>query len=254
MLDIETAALRAYAWGLFDQNIGLNQIECDWHIISWAAKWIDKPKLFYMDQRHEKNVENDKKILKGIWNLMDEADVIVSQNGKAFDIKKLNARFVIHGMPPPSPFQQIDTRILAKRHFAFTSTKLEYLSDKLCKHKKMKTKEFQGFDLWKECLRGNIRAWNELKLYNCRDVIATEELYKRLAPWGTSVNLNVFDSVEQFRCKECGSKNVSRNGTRSNRTGKYARFVCRDCHAWGHTEGAKHNLMTKGKKASLKGP
>ena len=54
-------------------------------------------------------------------------------NRKAVDNKKLNARFMLNGMQPPSSFRNIDTKILAKRYFGFTSNKLAYLTDKLCK-------------------------------------------------------------------------------------------------------------------------
>ena len=86
-----------------------------------------------------------------MWKLLDEADIVIGQNSKAFDIKKLNARFIIHGMQPPSSYRQIDTKILAKKHFNFTSNKLEYLSDKLnVKYKKQTKRKFSGFEMWKE--------------------------------------------------------------------------------------------------------
>jgi hypothetical protein len=31
--DIETAPILGYVWRLWDQNIGLNMIEQDWHVI-----------------------------------------------------------------------------------------------------------------------------------------------------------------------------------------------------------------------------
>src|SRR5271165_5802739 len=134
VLDIETAPLLGYVWSIWEQNVALNQINSDWHVLSWAAKWLgDSPdKMLYMDQRNAKNIEDDTKILEEIWRLLDEADVVITQNGKSFDIKKLNARFAINGMQPPSSFKQIDTKIIAMKHFGFTSNKLEYMTDKLC--------------------------------------------------------------------------------------------------------------------------
>ena len=86
--DIETAPILAYSWGIWDQNIGLNQIKEDWFILSWSAKWLGDDKIMYMDQRNARRVNNDKKLLKAVWKLLDDADIVVTQNGKSFDQKK----------------------------------------------------------------------------------------------------------------------------------------------------------------------
>src|ERR1044071_6893370 len=133
-LDIETAPLEVYAWQLGKQYVSLDQVKEDWSILSWAAKWQgdSNNKIMYEDLRGKKDTRDDKKLLKNIWKLMNEADIIVTQNGIRFDTKKLNSRFKINGLGRPSPYQQIDTLKISKKHFAFTSNKLAYLSDKLC--------------------------------------------------------------------------------------------------------------------------
>lgn len=249
LIDIETAPLISYTWGLWDQTIGLNQIKNDWHVLSWSAKWLDDKKIMYMDQRNEKNIEDDSRILKAIWKLIDEADILISQNGKAFDIKKLNARFIFHGMRPPSSYKHIDTKELAKRHFAFTSNKLEYMSDKLCKkYKKIKVKKFQGFELWKECLAGNISAWKEMEKYNKYDVLALEELYNKMAPWDSSINFNLYRDGDDVKCN-CGSKHLMKNGYAYTNIGKFHRYYCKDC---GAPVRGRQNLLSPKKKASLR--
>ena len=174
--DIETVPIIASVWKLWDNNVGLNMIEKDWHVLSWAAKWYDSDEILYEDQRHAKDFENDKKILKSIWKLLDAADIVIGQNSKKFDVKKLNARFIMHGMQPPSSFRQIDTLLIAKRHFSFTSNKLEYMTDKLCtKYKKSGHAKFPGFKLWSECMKGNQEAFQEMQDYNKMDVLILEE-------------------------------------------------------------------------------
>lgn len=186
VFDIETAPILAHVWGLFDQNVGLNQIQSDWHVLSWSAKWLGDPpsKVMYQDQRNAKDVTNDKKILESIRDLLNEADLVVTQNGVKFDSKKLNARFLFHEIESPSSYRHRDTLRMAKKHFNFTSYKLEYMTDKFCKkYKKLKHKKFPGHELWKECLKGNKEAWNEMEKYNKHDVLATEELYNVLKQW-----------------------------------------------------------------------
>jgi DNA polymerase elongation subunit (family B) len=190
VLDIETAPMIGYIWSLFDQNVPLNMLLRDWFILSWTAKWLHEDKVMYKDQRNKKGkaLENDKALLVPLWKLMNEADILITQNGISFDIKKLNAKFLEHGMGIPAPFKHIDTYRLAKKHFGFTSNKLEYMSKKFnTKYKKQDHEEFSGFKLWSECMGGNIKAWKSMERYNNFDVLATEELFTKLA---------VFDKTE----------------------------------------------------------
>jgi hypothetical protein len=175
IIDIETRPMLAKVWGLFDQNIALNQIVDEGGIFSWSAKWIGSKEIMYRDVKGNKKKEKD--LLKPIWELMDEADIIIGQNSNSFDIKKLNAKFLEYKLGPPSEYKKIDTMLLAKKHFKFVSNKLEFMSKKFCKVKKLAHSKFPGFSLWDECEKGNSLAWKEMKLYNMADVEATEELF-----------------------------------------------------------------------------
>lgn len=251
IFDIETAPILAHVWQLWDQNVAVNQIDRDWVVLSWAAKWADEPEVMYQDQRKvlkSQNVPNDKELLKGIWQLLDQADVVVTQNGKKFDQPKLFARFVINGMKPPSSFKHIDTRAIAKRQFAFTSNSLEYMSAKLCvKYKKLKHKKFPGFELWTECLKGNLAAWNEMEKYNKHDVLALEELWNKIRMWDNSVNFNLYTDLDDIHC-QCGGEYV-RNGYCFTAVGKYQRYRCFDC---GVEMRGRENLFGDRKKITLK--
>jgi hypothetical protein len=249
--DIETAPMLGYVWGLWENNVALNQLYSDWHVLSWSAKWLGDPpnKVMYMDQRNAKNIEDDSAILKKIWELFNEADIVITQNGKNFDQKKLNARFIMNGFQPPSSYKHIDTKQIASKHFGFTSNGLEYMSDKLCvKYKKQKHAKFSGFDMWKECLAGNLEAWKEMETYNKYDVLALEELYTKLIPWDNSVNFNLYHDEEDHICK-CGSTSFIKNGFYYTSSGKYQKHKCKSC---GAEHRDKENLFSKEKRASLK--
>lgn len=249
ILDIETAPILGYVWQLWEQNVALNQIKSDWYVLSWSAKWLHEPKVMYADQRGSKNLENDKPLLEKVWELLDNCDILLTQNGKQFDHKKLNARFVIHGMKPPTPYKHIDTLLIAKKHFGFTSNKLEYMSDKLCtKYKKQAHKKFPGFEMWKECLAGNVKAWKAMEKYNKYDVLALEELYTKLIPWDNSIDFNLWNEAETRTCK-CGSENLQKRGFFFSPTGKFQRYKCNEC---GAATRDRENLMTKSKRKSLK--
>lgn len=242
--DIETTPMTAHVWGLRDQNIGLNQIIKDWSVLAWAAKWLGDPpsKAMYLDNRKAKDVRDDKALLQPLWKLLDEADIVITQNGKNFDSPKLNARFIVHGMNPPSPYTHLDTYQIVRRVAKFTSNKLEYLTDKLCvKYKKLSHKKFPGMSLWNECLNGNKDAWNEMKRYNIHDVLSTEEFYTKIRAWAPEAMPKPYEAVNTNRdCAICGAKgSVFGNGTRTIKTRRYQRLLCGKCGSYSKGEVIK---------------
>lgn len=253
-LDIETFSLELYGWGLYDQNHGLNQIKQDWTVASWAAKWVGESKVYYEDVSKQRNKRDDSKILKGAWKMMDEADILLTQNGVAFDAKKLNARFIINNMDPPSPYKHIDTKKLAKKSFGFTSNSLEYMSKALgTKYKKLAHKKFPGFDLWRACLDGNLEAWREMKKYNIHDVLALEAIYEKMIPWHNPIDFRVYNNDDRPACPSCGESRLQSRGFEYTKTGKFKRYQCQSCASWHSERGQSNNLLSDEKRASLKG-
>jgi hypothetical protein len=253
ILDIETAPILANVWRTWKENVGLNQIRHDWYILSFSAKWLHqrgRKHVMYFDQSQAANIEDDTGLMQKLWELLDEADFVVAHNGRKFDLKKINARFIIRGFLPPSPYQIIDTLDIAKGNFAFTSNRLAYLTDTLCTEKKLAHAKFPGFDLWKECLAGNPAAWREMKAYNIQDVMSLEELYLKLRAWDTKhPSVTAIDEPAVTACPKCGSHNVIQKGYRHTQVGKYARFCCNDCGGWSrgrtmlNTKDVRSNLL-----------
>ncbi len=251
VFDIETSYMTASIWRPFENTIQLKQIQKDWSILSWSAKWLDEDKVMYMDNRNNKNPRDDKKLLKGMWNLLNEADVVITQNGISFDSKKLNARFVMNGIrKPPSPYRHIDTKRIAAKHFAFTSNGLEYLTENLCKkYKKLVGRQnFPGQQLWDQCLAGNKAAFKEMERYNKADVLSTEELYYILAPWDSSIDFSVYTDDTDHVCS-CGSHKLQARGFSHTSTGRFQRYQCTSCGKWSRS---RVNLLSQEKRSSLK--
>lgn len=235
VLDIETWPMKASVWGLKDVNISLNQIQDDWSVMGWGAKWFKAPasEVMYEDVRKQRNLRDDRKILQAVWNLLDEADIVITQNGQSFDGPKLNARFILHGMPPPSPYRHLDTYRIVKRVAKFTSNKLEYLTAKLCtKYKKLSHAKFPGQSLWNECEKRNPKAWDEMRTYNIHDVLSTEELYIKLQAWAPETMPKPHDTDNNTKCGVCGAYQVVNNGLRFANKAAYRRLHCLNCGAW----------------------
>lgn len=88
-LDIETAPTAAFVWGLFKQNVAINQIERDMYVLNWSARWLGEDETI-SDSLHwhklwDTDPQNDKIIVKSIWKLLDQADYVVAHNGDRFD-------------------------------------------------------------------------------------------------------------------------------------------------------------------------
>jgi len=229
LFDIETTPMEVFVWGLIgNKYINHDNIINDWNVLSWSAKWLCDSKVMSDIQRSDEAIErDDKRVLNGIWKLIDQADIVITQNGNAFDIKKLNTRFKINGYPPPSSFQSIDTLLVAKRNFAFSSNKLDYMSKIMIRRGKIET----NFDLWRNCLLGDKKALKKMQKYNEEDVRLLEEVYIELRPWIKShPNVGIYIDGEAKACPTCGSENIRRNGSYYTTTvNQYQSYSCNNC-------------------------
>jgi len=253
IFDLETAPIEAYVWALWDQNIGLDQIKSEWSILAYGAKWLGEKDIFYGDTSGggKDRIRDDSKLLEGIWELFDKADIVVAQNGAKFDVKKLNARLMMHGFPPYSPIRVIDTLVASRKYFGFSSNKLAWLSRWLTTAPKSDHRKFPGFELWVECLRDNPEAWKEMKRYNIRDVIACEQLYLKLRPWiANHPNLGAYkEGITKQSCPKCGSTKMQKRGITVTQQGQYQRYQCNKCAGW--SRGKELLLPLEERKALL---
>lgn len=250
IIDIETAPMELYGYGLRDQNFSINQIKQDWYVLSWAAKWHDAPadQIMYADNRHAEDITDDYGIISQIWQLLMDADIVVGQNSVKFDTKKLNARFIKHGFPPPTSYRQIDTYKIGRKVFGFTSYKLEYMSGLLCKkYQKLKHAKFSGFELWLQCLKRNPEAWEEMELYNKYDILSTEELWTILRPYDKTINLNVYFDSMANKCF-CGSSDLKFTGYVYTNAARKERYNCAECNC---EFVGRENILSKEKKQNL---
>lgn len=229
VFDIETAPLKGYFWRIWKENIGMNQLIADWHMLTWAAKWLDDKEVMYDSTHLHGDPTNDRPLLESLHQLLDDADIVVAHNGNRFDIPKVNARFLQAGLHPPSPYKRIDTLQVAKRQFAFTSNRLDAIAQYLgigAKH------ETGGFQLWEQCLAGSHAAFDKMVEYNIQDVELLEQVYKEMRPWIPN-HPNIGNLEEQTHaCPKCGSKHLQKRGFSYTQVGKYQRYQCNSCGGW----------------------
>jgi uncharacterized protein YprB with RNaseH-like and TPR domain len=220
VLDVETRPALVYTFELKETTIRWRQIKEESCIIAWSAKWLNEPinTIKYMDLRNAKYpIVDDSSILRPLHKMMSDADIIVGQNSKEFDVKRLNARFDMNGLKPLTHFKHYDLYLMSRQVAAYTSQKLEYVAEKLnSKYKKLQHKNFPGMTLWLECLAGNIDAWNEMKKYNIHDVLSTEERCNLVRKWAPKA----FPDLDATKCGGCGKVNI-------------VKIKCEECGRWG---------------------
>lgn len=176
MLDIETTPMQVYAWGLWDQNITIDQIIKPTEMLCFGARWYGKKNVIFKSVHHD----GKKAMLEELHSLMEEADILVGWNSAAFDHKHINREFIENGMLPPSPVKDLDLMSITKANFQFPSNKLDYVAQTLGVGAKVK---HSGFQLWLDCMAGDDKAWKEMKKYQLQDVNLLIDLYDILAPW-----------------------------------------------------------------------
>ena len=240
LLDIETLPIEALVWDVWKQNIYMEQVKKDWSILCWAAKWLYDDKVMGEVVTPEEAMEHkDDSVLPRLWELMEEANIIVWHNGDNFDKKKINARLFQNGYTKPMYYQSIDTKKIAVDNFAFTYNKLDWISQILGIGRKIETE----FKWWKECEAGSVKHLNMMLKYNKMDVHLEEEVYLKLRPWmDKHPNVGLFSNEIGNVCPTCGSNNLHWKGTYSTALGLYQAFRCEDCGGLGRSTKKVHKL------------
>ena len=226
LFDVETSFYHFVGWGTYKQYIQHHQITEHQYIISWAAKWLyDENVQSDVVTPEESKNRDDRRILKSIHKLLDEADIVVGHNGDRFDLRKLRWRFISEGMAPPSPFKIIDTLKVARREFFAPSYKQDFLT----KYFKLENKIQTDFQLWVDCEAGIPEKLEEMVEYNRHDVMGLEDLYLKIRPYICNhPNLGVL--MEDDICPTCGSKHLQETSsvylTSAN---KFPVYKCEKC-------------------------
>lgn len=224
-LDIETTPNVAHTWGLWDQNIGLNQLVQVGGLLCLVAKWYDEPDPIFLSEWGD----GRDGMVREAWRLLDEADYVVGFNSQSFDVKHLNREFALLGLPKPRPFRNVDLLLTARRHFRFASNKLDFIAGQLGLGHKVK---HEGHDLWKACMAGDSGAQQRMEEYNVQDVLLTEQLFDRLRPWlGSQLNLGLYAPVGSVVCPSCGSEDLLAEGSVETGVSRYLAQRCNACGA-----------------------
>lgn len=224
-IDIETAANVGAYWRNPWQTSIIKQIH-DTYMLSWSAKKLNGKQITRSlpdYEGYEPGRRDDKALVTELRDLLDTVDIAIGHNGKKFDFPYIKGRCVINGLPPMRKFQMYDTREMAKRHFGFTSTKLDDIARVLG----VGTKIPIHYETWEGCERGDPKAWKLMCTYNAHDSRLLEKVYLKLRAWDQGhPNMNLLLNRSFEGCPTCGSKDTRRRGFNYTTTGRRQEYEC----------------------------
>lgn len=100
LFDIETSPSISYTFGRFKYNIMYDQVEQEPMMLTWSAKWLYGGEIFSDKITPDEVLRcDDKRIVTSLWNLINEADIVIAHYGDGFDIPMLNTRAILNGLP-----------------------------------------------------------------------------------------------------------------------------------------------------------
>lgn len=224
LYDLEITPILGWTYDMWDARV--IKVEQEPYIMSVSWEWLGEGEV------HNYNIQYDKDdsfLVELLWNMMNEADVVVAHNAKKFDNRVANSRFILNGLAPPSPYKTVDTLVAARRYFRFPTNSLNDLCSRLGIGKKPETTHA---NLWHKCIQGDQEAWSKMVDYNNNDVILLEGLYKKLLPYiSNHPNVSLLEG-KRDGCPKCGSDKLHYRGYAHTGVSVFRRVQCQACGGW----------------------
>ncbi len=190
-----------------------------------------------------RNVNNDYPLVKAIHSILKDADILVTHNGKRFDMPFINTRIMYHMRHTPNHglsllpnMPHVDTCKIAKNHLFLFNNRLNTLGKFLNLGEK---KDTGGWDLWVEVYHRNKKSMQKMSRYCARDVDLTCEVFSVLKAVAKDMpNLGMYSKNKV--CTKCGSTEVIARGPRPTKTRIVQTYRCKTCGSW--SQQTKHLL------------
>jgi DNA polymerase elongation subunit (family B) len=213
----------------------INSILCfGYQVLGEKAKNLS---VWDFPDRRARNLNDDYAVCKAAYEILKDADAIITHNGKNFDLPFLRTRLKKNKLPSlPPKIVHIDTKEIASREYFLFSNKLSDLAEFLGVGSKLST---SGKKLWTRIFKGDTKAEREMDRYNIRDVSVTTKCALAMRDVTTNwPNQNIGSKTPV--CRACGGKHLHKRGFLYTSTTKRQRYQCLDC-------GTYMTSNTKGK-------
>lgn len=231
LFDLENMPNLVRTWRKWEQNV----IWYERHSYLWSISWkyLGKDKIYHKNitdfPLYKKDKYSDEALVKFVWGLFNDADIIIAHNGNAFDLKMMTGKFVHYKLPPPAPYKKIDTKILYKTYMNEDSNSLKDIASK---HNLPNKLETGGYELWKDCENGDKKAIKKMMEYNNGDVVTLEAAYLLVLPYITNHPNVALLNGDILGCPNCGSLKIQKRGIAYTRASYSQRYQCQNCYSW----------------------
>lgn len=243
-LDLEVSATLAASFSRFKAFISPDAIVQEPYVLTAAWAKNDGPVEglgLHQLPTWQEDPSNDILLVERVWELLDEADVVIAHNA-GFDTGWMNNRFAYYGITPPSPFKTICTLKALKKYFTLPANSLD-ASTKYFELDRKRSHE--GIGLWLKCMQGDADAVEKMLEYNFGDIPTLRQLYYKVLPFTQNhPNMAMYYEDSQMRCNACGSTNIALEDGKYSYTNlsKFAVHRCGDC---GSVRRTRKNVRTK---------
>ena len=122
--DLESSLMGTLTFGLWNQNISGNRITKFPHLLSNSWAFNDEPPQGVRLSPNDVAISNDLMVVVDTIKAIEKAHLIISFNGKRFDVPLLKTRALAHGLPPIKFPPHLDLMQEAKRNFRFPSNSM----------------------------------------------------------------------------------------------------------------------------------
>lgn len=224
--DIETTPILAYIWRFGKQVVRSAQV-CDKRnvndIICITYCWNDgKPaKVLHWGYKEQ----DSSKVIKAFDKLIEKADITIGKNNKRFDEKHINMQRLLHNLPPLPDWilYSDDLESQLRRHFAFPSQGLDYISHLLGLGGKVSMK----FSDWVDIVEKRSKAsYDKMLKYGKKDIEDTRAIWDHCERHFTKTAAGAYLDRENPSCSSCGSQKLHILDTRRSGATEWVRFRC----------------------------
>jgi hypothetical protein len=219
----QVQSVLCFGWKVFGVHEKEAQSICAWDFPTW-----------------QKDVNDDREIVSAAKEILESADVLVTQNGRRFDFPVLQTRlrkWKIGELDPKIPHD--DTKLILKGNYSLISNSLNNAGRFFLENMKM---DHEGWKLWVKTMRRDMEAAEVMRAYNIQDVVLLEQLYREIKHMSRSgVNHNLFNLERKDCCPKCGSTRMRSDGWRRTQTMTYQRLFCMGCGYRPRTDAAGRN-------------
>ena len=194
-----------------------------------AWKWYDQEGVEFAAEWQVGGYDG---FMRAVWEVFDQADLIIGHNADRFDARHLMGGWAEMGLPAPTPYKVVDTLKIARGTFAYESNTLDALNKRLGIDAKTDKYDVK---IARAAVNGDREAQAVLESYNRGDIVASEALFDRLRPYARSIPHLGMWTDDELACPSCGHTMTATGKTVHANVQRYEHLTCPNCGA--HARG-----------------